>query len=96
MSHVDTDAIMRNAVVKHQVILGTVNAGKEECEAASRALGVIARCWPGLLQALITTCAPLAAYRNPLLGRSSGIKRVRSFAPTRARGKAIKQASACM
>jgi threonine dehydrogenase-like Zn-dependent dehydrogenase len=78
-SHVDTDAIMRNAVLKNQVILGTVNAGKEAFEAAIGALSAINQRWPAALQALITGRYPLDAYRDLLLGQPGGIKNVLTF-----------------
>jgi|SRR5690242_16563654 len=82
-SHVDTDAIMRNAVLKNQVIFGTVNAGKEGFEAAIRELTVAAQRWPGAAQSLITGRYPLDAYRTLLLGDPGGIKNVLSFDPMR-------------
>jgi threonine dehydrogenase-like Zn-dependent dehydrogenase len=82
-SHVDTDAIMRNAVLKNQVIMGTVNADKEAFEAAIHVLGVALRRWPTALEALITGRYPLDAYRDLLLGQPGGIKNVLSFQTTR-------------
>lgn len=79
-SHVDTDAIMRNAVLKNQVILGTVNAGKEGFEAAIRVLSVASQRWPTAMRALISGRYPLDAYRELLLGQPGGIKNVLSFA----------------
>jgi threonine dehydrogenase-like Zn-dependent dehydrogenase len=79
-SHVDTDAIMRDAVLKNQVIFGTVNAGKDGFEAAIRVLGVAARRWPTAVPALITGRYPLETYRDLLLGQLGGIKNVLSFA----------------
>jgi threonine dehydrogenase-like Zn-dependent dehydrogenase len=78
-SHVDTDAIMRNAVLKNQVLLGTVNAGKEDFEAAISALGVFMRQWPEATHALITGHYPMEAYRDLLLGHPGGIKNVLSL-----------------
>lgn len=78
-SHVDTDAIMRNAVLKNQVILGTVNAGKEGFEAAIRALESAMHRWPTAVQSLITGRHPIDAYRDLLLGQPGGIKNVLSF-----------------
>jgi threonine dehydrogenase-like Zn-dependent dehydrogenase len=81
---VDTDAIMRNAVLKNQVILGTVNAGKEGFEAAIRALSAARARWPATAQALITGRYPLDAYRDLLLGKAGGIKNVLAFETMRA------------
>ncbi len=78
-SHVDTDAIMRNAVLKNQVILGTVNAGKDAYDTTVRALDAIHRRWPAALRSLITGRYPLDAYRDLLLGRPGGIKNAITF-----------------
>jgi threonine dehydrogenase-like Zn-dependent dehydrogenase len=51
---VDTDLVMRNLVLKNQILFGTVNAGREDFEAAIRDLGEFARRWPGPLASLIT------------------------------------------
>jgi threonine dehydrogenase-like Zn-dependent dehydrogenase len=73
---IDTSAIMRNAVLKNQVILGTVNAGTEEYNTAIRALDAMNKRWPAALRALITARYPLDAYRDLLLGTPGGIKNV--------------------
>jgi glucose 1-dehydrogenase len=81
---VDADLIMRNAVLKNQVILGSVNAGKSEYQAAIRDLGVITQRWPAAVRTLITGRYPLDAYRDVLCGGSDGIKSVLTFAPAHA------------
>ena len=43
---VDTDLIMRNMVLKNQVVLGTVNAGRDTFEAAIKDLGEFMQRWP--------------------------------------------------
>jgi threonine dehydrogenase-like Zn-dependent dehydrogenase len=91
---VDIDTIMRNAVLKNQVILGTVNAGKDAFEAAIRALGAINQRWPAAVQALITGRYPLDAYGDLLLGQPSGIKNVLAFEAIGAQEAGIPQASA--
>jgi len=92
--YVDTDAIMRNAVLNNQVILGTVNAGKEAFEAAIDMLGATRLRWPGVAPALITGRYPLDAYRDLLLGQSGGIKNVISFGATHAPTADVAQAGA--
>jgi threonine dehydrogenase-like Zn-dependent dehydrogenase len=82
-SHVDTDTIMRNAVLKNQVILGTVNAGKADFEAAVTALGDFMRQWPNATRALITGRYPLDAYHDLLLGHPGGIKNTLAFEAAR-------------
>ncbi len=76
---VDTDLIMRNLVLKNQVVLGTVNAGRVTFEAAIRDLGVFNARWPEAVRALLTGRFPLDAYKDLLLGRPSGIKNVLAF-----------------
>ncbi len=73
---VDTDLIMRNLVLKNQVVFGTVNAGRAAFEAAIRDVGEFARRWPEAVRALVTGRFPMTAYADLLLGRPSGIKNV--------------------
>lgn len=77
---VDTDLIMRNLVLKNQVVLGTVNAGRETFEDAIADLGAFHRRWPDAVRALITGRHPLEAHRELLLGAPTGIKNVLRFA----------------
>jgi len=72
----DTDLIMRNLVLKNQVVFGTVNAGPRAFEAAIHDLGLFMKRWPDAIQALITGRHPIEAYRDLLLGKPSGIKHV--------------------
>jgi hypothetical protein len=81
-SDVDTDAIMRAAVLKNQVILGTVNAGQAEYHAAIRALASISQRWPAAVQALISGRYPPDTYHDLLLHSTSGIKNVLTFVTT--------------
>jgi threonine dehydrogenase-like Zn-dependent dehydrogenase len=76
---VDTDLIMRNLVLKNQVVFGTVNAGRETFEAAIADLGRFMRLWPKAVRSLITARHPVAAYGELLLGAPSGIKNVIAF-----------------
>jgi glucose 1-dehydrogenase len=73
---VDTDLIMRNLVLKNQVVFGTVNAGRDSFENSIRDLGTFAKRWPEAVQSLITGRFPMEAYGDLLLGRSRGIKNV--------------------
>jgi glucose 1-dehydrogenase len=77
---VDTDLIMRNLVLKNQVVLGTVNASRETFEAAIADLAAFHRRWPDAVRSLITGRFPLDAHRDLLLGAPSGIKNVLAFA----------------
>ncbi|MBI4527820.1 MAG: glucose 1-dehydrogenase [Deltaproteobacteria bacterium] len=73
---VDTDLMMRNLVLKNQVIFGTVNAGRDSFENSIRDLGTFSRRWPHAVKSLITGRFPMNAYSDLLLGRSEGIKNV--------------------
>jgi glucose 1-dehydrogenase len=76
---VDTDLLMRNIVLKNQVIIGTVNAGPEAFDAAIRDLGIFHQRWPDALRALITSRSPVEDAQDVLLGKTGGIKNVISF-----------------
>ena len=77
---VDTDVIMRNLVLRNQVVFGTVNAGHEAFEAAIRDLTLFQQRWPAAVRSLITGRYPVEAYRDLLLGPARGIKNVLTFA----------------
>lgn len=73
---VDTDLIMRNLVLRNQVVFGTVNAGRESFEDAIRDLGIFQQRWPQAVRSLISGRFPMSAHRELLLDRPSGIKNV--------------------
>jgi threonine dehydrogenase-like Zn-dependent dehydrogenase len=73
---VDADDIMRNVVLKNQVILGTVNAGLDAFESAIRDLGVFLKRWPDAVRSLVTGRHPIEAHRDLLFGKAGGIKNV--------------------
>jgi glucose 1-dehydrogenase len=77
---VDTDLIMRDLVLKNQVVFGTVNAGRETFEAAISDLGIFMKKWPAAVRSLITGHYPIDAYSDLLLGPPAGIKNVISLA----------------
>ena len=77
---IDADLIMRNVVLKNQVIVGTVNADREAFEGAIRDLGAFLKRWPTELRALITGRYRMDQYRGLLLGKAAGIKNVISLA----------------
>jgi threonine dehydrogenase-like Zn-dependent dehydrogenase len=76
----DTDLLMRNLVLRNQVVLGSVNAGRDAFEAAIRDLADFSERWPQALRSLVSGRHPLSAHRDLLLGRPSGIKNVLAFA----------------
>jgi threonine dehydrogenase-like Zn-dependent dehydrogenase len=78
-SSIDTDTLMRNLVLKNQLLLGSVNAGRDAFEGAIEHLGVFARRWPAALRSLITGRFPVTAYKDLLLGKPAGIKNVITF-----------------
>jgi threonine dehydrogenase-like Zn-dependent dehydrogenase len=73
---VDTDAIMRDAVLKNQLIFGTVNASIESFSDAVSDIGSFLDRWPDALRSLITRRWPLEQAAEPLAGKSGGIKNV--------------------
>ncbi|MHB8520570.1 MAG: glucose 1-dehydrogenase [Limisphaerales bacterium] len=73
---VEADLIMRNLVLKNQMVFGTVNADRTAFEAAIRDLGVFQQRWPHALQSVVTGRYPLDAYDDLLLGKQRGIKNV--------------------
>jgi len=75
----DSDLLMRNLVLKNQVVLGSVNAGREDFESAIRDLGAFQRRWPAALAAMISGRFPLHEAEGLLRGRD-GIKNVLTFA----------------
>lgn len=77
---VDTDFIMRDMVLKNQVLFGTVNAGRGTFEDAISDLGVFMQRWPDAVRSLITGRYPIEAHRDLLVGPVTGIKNVISFA----------------
>ena len=71
--------LMRNLVLKNQVIIGTVNADKAAFQAAIRDLGEFKKRWPKALAQVITARHPITDYRDLLVGKSTGIKHVIAF-----------------
>jgi threonine dehydrogenase-like Zn-dependent dehydrogenase len=76
---VDTDVIMRNLVLKNQVVFGTVNAGVEAFQAAIRDVATFQERWPAAIRTLITGRYPVEAYRDLLVSPAQGIKNVLTF-----------------
>ena len=67
---------MRNLVLKNQVVLGTVNAGRDAFEAAIRDLGEFMSRWPEATRALITGRFAMESCADLLSGKVGGIKSV--------------------
>jgi threonine dehydrogenase-like Zn-dependent dehydrogenase len=77
---VDTDLLMRDLVLKNQVVFGTVNASRAAYEAAIHDLETFDRRWPDALRALITGRFPLAEAVTLVTGEGGGIKSVVTLA----------------
>jgi len=73
---VDTDLLMRNLVLRNQVVFGTVNAGHGSFEAAIRDLEEFSQRWPDEVRALITGRHPVESYLDLVSSSSRGIKDV--------------------
>jgi threonine dehydrogenase-like Zn-dependent dehydrogenase len=76
---IDLDAIMRDIVLKNQVLFGTVNASRSAFEAAVRQLEQFMGLFPAAVRSLITHGAKLEEVPE-LLRRPRGIKQVVSLA----------------
>jgi hypothetical protein len=77
---VDADIIMRNLVLKNQLVVGTVNADKAAFQNAIHDLGVFIKRWPAELRSLITGRYTMENYRELLTGERGGIKNVIALA----------------
>jgi threonine dehydrogenase-like Zn-dependent dehydrogenase len=75
----DADLIMRNLVLKNQIVYGTVNANREAFESAIRDLQAFMKQWPEAVRTLITRRYPMEECRDLLLGQPGGIKNVISI-----------------
>jgi threonine dehydrogenase-like Zn-dependent dehydrogenase len=73
---VDTDLLMRDAVLKNQMIFGTVNASVAHFAHAISDLGKFAERWPLAVRSLISHRFPIDQAADPLSGKSGGIKNV--------------------
>lgn len=73
---VDTDLLMRNLVLKNQVVFGTVNAGADAYEAAIRDLSLFMGRWPGAVRRLISGHYGLEDYGKLFFEHPGGIKNV--------------------
>lgn len=72
----DSGVLMRSLVLGNQVLLGTVNAGRDAFEAAVVDLARFMERWPDAVRALITDRVPLERAPEVMAARSGGIKTV--------------------
>ena len=75
MTELDTDSIMRNIVLRNQLVFGTVNAGRSSYETAIHKLEQFMTLFPASVRHLITGRSPLEEARH-LVTRRDGIKNV--------------------
>jgi len=76
----DGAALLKQLVLKNQVVLGTVNASDSDFETALQDLGRFRARWPGGLERLITARHPPEAFSDVVTGKKGGgIKHVIVF-----------------
>jgi threonine dehydrogenase-like Zn-dependent dehydrogenase len=73
---VDTDQLMRDHVLKNQIVFGTVNASADHFRRAIADIGAFAQRWPRALSGIISHRIPLEQAAAALSGRVEGIKNV--------------------
>jgi threonine dehydrogenase-like Zn-dependent dehydrogenase len=73
---IDGGRIMRELVLRNQLVLGTVNAGRDSFSGAISLLGDMHRRWPQSVRGLITGHHPLESYADLLLAKPRGIKSI--------------------
>jgi threonine dehydrogenase-like Zn-dependent dehydrogenase len=73
---VDTDTLMRDAVLKNQLIFGTVNASVAHFAHAVSDLGRFYERWPNAVRSLISRRFSIENAADPLSGKVGGIKNV--------------------
>jgi len=67
---VDAARLMRQMVLKNQILFGSVNAGKAHFKQAVADLAEAEKKWPGVMEQLITSRTPYAEYRKVLTTRN--------------------------
>jgi hypothetical protein len=77
---IDADLIMRNNVLKNQVVIGTVNASKQSFADAISDLSSFNKRWPDSVGSLITSRFPIDDVKVPLSGAVGGIKSILTIA----------------
>jgi glucose 1-dehydrogenase len=77
---VDTDLLMRNLVLKNQVLFGTVNAGRDAFEAAIADLGVFMQRWPQATMQLLSRRLTIDDAPHALRDGAGSIKDVITYA----------------
>ncbi len=75
----DPAELLREMVLKNQVVLGTVNAGPQAFSAAIADLETFYQRWPDAVRALMAERTPIEQAVERILRRPTGIKTVISF-----------------
>jgi glucose 1-dehydrogenase len=75
----DPAALFRAMVLKNQVLLGTVNAGPQDFDAAIADLQIFDRRWPKAVRSLMDERTPVDQAVDRILDRPLGIKSIISF-----------------
>jgi threonine dehydrogenase-like Zn-dependent dehydrogenase len=73
---IDADQIMRNLVLKNQIVYGTVNAGPQAHQQAVDDLGTFHKHWPDALGSVITGRYPIDDFEEVLTAEKRGIKNI--------------------
>jgi hypothetical protein len=77
---INTDKLMRNIVLKNQVVFGSVNASKVDFQNAIGDLAWFNEKWPDALKSIITGRYSMELHGELLLGPARGIKNVITIA----------------
>jgi threonine dehydrogenase-like Zn-dependent dehydrogenase len=77
---IDTAQLMRDAVLKNQIVFGTVNASVAHFAHAIADLGRFSDRWPAAVRSLISRRFAIEDATDPLLGKAGGIKNVIAIA----------------
>ncbi len=72
----DVAEALQHIIMHNNVIVGTVNAGRDAFLAAIRHLAIFQQRWPHALRSLITARYPIENYAEVLLAKPDGIKHV--------------------
>jgi len=68
--------MMRDQVLKNQVVFGALNAGHQNFADAIRDLGTFLHQWPDALRTVISNRFPIDYALEPLTGKAAGVKNV--------------------
>lgn len=77
---IEADLLMRSIVLKNQVVLGSVNAGRVDFESAVQDLGMFLERWPEAVRSMISGRYPMDQVEGLLKNRVDGIKNVLAIA----------------